>query len=60
MKRIAFIGGGNVSIATLGGLIAKSTGPKQITSMQGDGFAEMIFWARTSCRDRSIELGRAK
>ena len=60
MKRIAFIGGGNVSIAILGGLIAKGMGPEQITSMQGDRFAEMIFGAWTSCRDRSIELGRAK
>lgn len=33
MKRIAFIGGGNVAIAILGGLIAKGMGPEQSASM---------------------------
>lgn len=31
-----------------------------ITSMQNDGFADMVARAMTACRDRAVELGRAE
>ncbi len=60
MKRFTFNRGGNAAIAILGGVIAKGTGPEQITLMQRDRFADVVAWVTAACRIRSIAPGRAE
>ncbi len=60
MTHIAFNRGGTVAIANPGGLIAKGTGPEQITTMQRDRFAEMIAGAMAARTNRSIQSEGAR
>lgn len=60
MTHIAFNRGGTVAIAIPGELIAKGTGPEQITTMQLDRFADMIVGVMVARTNRSIQPEGAK